>query len=284
MTHEEKIREMRPHLSPSFLKLADFVLDSYTEAAFMTATELADHLEVDAATVVRFAQRLGYPGYPNLQREVRAKVKADLMLSAERATPAPKSVEAAMELAFDKVSGNLLQTRRALRAADIGNLVSALDSAKRIFLLAEGPSLPVAQQIESILQAGNFLVYGFGGGMVDMAHLISTTRAGDLVIAVETEMVSPFINRALEAARSRGAKTASIVGAASQEVTRHADIVLAAFADEDRGVTQAALSTVVFSLATVLKWKFSKRYGGYQETVNSVQAFLEGGNPKDLVQ
>src|SRR5512136_1704407 len=80
MTYEERIRRDRPTMSKSFAKLADFLLDSYIQASFMTASELAHVLNLDAATVVRFSQHLGYKGYPQLQREIRARVKRDLLL------------------------------------------------------------------------------------------------------------------------------------------------------------------------------------------------------------
>ncbi len=53
------------------------------KAALMTATELAHQVDVDAATVVRFAQRLGYDGFPQLQSEIKDKVKQDLLVRPE---------------------------------------------------------------------------------------------------------------------------------------------------------------------------------------------------------
>src|SRR4030065_2632181 len=79
MTYEESIGLDRPTMSKSFAKLADFLLDSYIEASFMTASELAHVLNLDAATVVRFSQHLGYKGYPELLREIRDKVRRNLL-------------------------------------------------------------------------------------------------------------------------------------------------------------------------------------------------------------
>ena len=45
MTYEDKIRAERSNMSKSFARLADFLLDSYVEAAFMTASELAHNLD-----------------------------------------------------------------------------------------------------------------------------------------------------------------------------------------------------------------------------------------------
>ncbi len=108
-TYEERIREVRGGLSPSFVRLADYLLNSYAEASFLTATELAHTLDLDPATVVRFAQRLGYPGYPELQREIRQKVK-DQLLARPQAEPG--TAEAACDAALLEVSQALDLTRR----------------------------------------------------------------------------------------------------------------------------------------------------------------------------
>ena len=55
MAYEERIRQARPNMSKSFAKLADFLLDEYVDAAFLTATELAAKLDLDAVTVLRFS-------------------------------------------------------------------------------------------------------------------------------------------------------------------------------------------------------------------------------------
>jgi len=46
----------------------------YRDAAFMTAAEVGRASKVDTTLVVRFAQRLGYPGYPELIEEVQERV------------------------------------------------------------------------------------------------------------------------------------------------------------------------------------------------------------------
>jgi len=100
MLYEDRIRRERPDMSKSFAKLADFLLNSYIEAAFMTASELAHALNLDAATVVRFSQFLGYTGFPELQREIRERVKGDLLIrpkQAEVADSAPGIVAGAMQ-------------------------------------------------------------------------------------------------------------------------------------------------------------------------------------------
>ena len=74
----DRIKDAYEGLTPSFKRLAEFILGNELDVAFMTATELAHALDVDAATVVRFSQALGYSGYRQLSHEIQAVVKQDL--------------------------------------------------------------------------------------------------------------------------------------------------------------------------------------------------------------
>ena len=76
--YKERIRDIYEHLSPGYRRIADFLLKRYQDAAFMTAAEVGRASDVDTTLVVRFAQRLGYPGYPEMIADIQDDVKRDL--------------------------------------------------------------------------------------------------------------------------------------------------------------------------------------------------------------
>jgi len=45
-------------------RIAQYILESYDKAAFMTANTLGKTVGISESTVVRFAVELGYDGYP----------------------------------------------------------------------------------------------------------------------------------------------------------------------------------------------------------------------------
>ena len=55
--------------------IANFILQSYEKAAYMTALKLGNAVGVSESTVVRFADELGYDGYPGLQKNLQALIK-----------------------------------------------------------------------------------------------------------------------------------------------------------------------------------------------------------------
>jgi len=81
--YREKIREYYDHLSRSYRKVADYIMSNYYEVSFMTAAQLAYAVGVDTTTVVRFSQRLGYNGYPELLQDIREQVKAEIYAAYE---------------------------------------------------------------------------------------------------------------------------------------------------------------------------------------------------------
>lgn len=61
--------------TPAERKVARTLLAAYPVAGFETVAGLAELAEVSGATVVRFAMRLGYQGFPDFQRALRAELE-----------------------------------------------------------------------------------------------------------------------------------------------------------------------------------------------------------------
>ncbi|HUV92650.1 MAG TPA: MurR/RpiR family transcriptional regulator [Anaerolineales bacterium] len=266
MTYEERIRTARSDMSKSFAKLADFLLDSYVEAAFMTASELAHTLDLDAATVVRFSQSLNYSGYPDLQREIRARVKTELLIRPQEASD-PQSVTGIAFDAMNEVSLALERTRNSLDIDALVGLVEQIGAARRIVVLAEGPTQPTAYSFVLYLEHGGFPVYIARSGIADLARTVNISTPQDLLLAMEVAGQAPYIARALKEAQLKNIPTAAIVGAASLASARFADITLSAQAHPGIGIGIVSLEAVVYALSQVLRWRFADRYTGSEQAV-----------------
>jgi DNA-binding MurR/RpiR family transcriptional regulator len=67
----EVLRRDYERFSPAQQALARYLVDHLAELPLVSAHEVAQAAHCSPATVVRFAQALGYAGYPELQRTVR---------------------------------------------------------------------------------------------------------------------------------------------------------------------------------------------------------------------
>jgi DNA-binding MurR/RpiR family transcriptional regulator len=67
----ELLREGFDGFSRSQKAIARYIIDHLEETGYLSAEELARHGTTSSSTVVRFAQSLGFSGYPDLQRTAR---------------------------------------------------------------------------------------------------------------------------------------------------------------------------------------------------------------------
>jgi len=274
MLYEEQIRRERGGMSKSFARLADFLLDSYVEASFMTASELAQALNLDAATVVRFSQGLGYKGYPELQREIRQRVKDDLLIrplvSADSSTIAGMAANAMIEIARD-----LEQTRISLDTTALEVLVERIGQARRIIILADAPAQPAAYNLIYFLEQGGFPTYVARSGTMDLARTVHTATPQDLLLAVDIAGHTPYIANALRELQSRGIPTAAMVGAASLPSARAVDVVLAAQSHLSIASGMVIVNALVYVLAETLRMRFKDRFAGAEQAINDLNNLIQ---------
>src|SRR5260370_20208073 len=65
------MRQRFDEFSRSQKDVGQYIVDHLDEAAFHTAEELARRANTSSSTVVRFAQALGFEGFPELQASAR---------------------------------------------------------------------------------------------------------------------------------------------------------------------------------------------------------------------
>lgn len=277
MTYEDRIRQERHKMSKSFAKLADFLLDSYIQSAFMTASELAHELDLDAATVVRFAQTLGYGGFPDLQREIRQRVLADLLVRPEQAR-VEESVPGVVTRAMRDLVEAIEQTRLTLDTDQVAQLVEMIGAARRIVLLAENPAQAAAYNLVHFLEQGGFPIYIARPGVADLARTVHTATPQDLLIALEITGQAPYISRTLRVARNKGLPTAAILGSASLASGRAAKVVLAARANPSLGIGIISVEAIIYALCQALRWRFAERFAGAEQAIAALSDQIQHNN------
>jgi len=278
MTFEDQIRRERPTMSKSFAKLADFLVDSYTEASFMTASELAHVLNLDAATVVRFAQALGYKGFPQLQQEIRQKVKNDLLIRPRQAEVS-QSIPGIAASSLRDLAKDLEQTRITLDTLALEQLVELIGTSRRILLIADPPAQPAAQTLAYALRQAGFLVDEASPLPVDLARLLYTASTADLLLALEVQGETPSIANALVDARSRGIPTAALVSTASLPAARPADLVLAAHTHLSASASAFLVQILVYVLLETLRSKYALRFTEAEQASRQFLSLYQEGIP-----
>ncbi len=226
----ERIRERYEKLTPSFRRIADYLLDNYQEAAFLTGSQLAKKLRVDPATVVRFAQRLGYDGYPDLARDVRALVQEELQVQEPVLEARPETPAELLRAILLNEAQNLERLGRSLTDSVVEEIVQAILKAKRILVVGQGPLAGEAAAVAHRLNILGLSAKALNMDLVNVSMALQEVGEGDLVLGIEISEYafgSVDATNLLRTAAQQGAKTVSITGRASAPLARAADITVA---------------------------------------------------------
>ncbi|MBN1178804.1 MAG: MurR/RpiR family transcriptional regulator [Anaerolineae bacterium] len=178
----ERIKNAYESLTPSFKRLAEFILDRELDVAFMTATELARALDVDAATVVRFSQALGYTGYRELSHEVQDIVKGDLTAAygnfADAQTP-----QAQMQTILENERHNLevAVAQVTERAVEIVDMIAA---AERVWVIGDAMGRYLAQMFAGYLEIAGVRAFALDADPAAAAQIAGQYKAGDVAIGI----------------------------------------------------------------------------------------------------
>lgn len=220
-------------LSKGQRSIAQYIIDNYEKAAYMTASKLGALSGVSESTVVRFAIELGYEGYPEMQKSLQDMVRKKLT-SVQRMEVTNNLIGNSDVL--DKVlTADIEKIRQSLDEIDRNAFYQAIDKiiqSKNIYIIGVRSSSTLA----------GFMNYSFRM-MFDNVKFIQTTSGsemfeqimcideGDILIAISFPRYSKRIINAVEFARSRGADVVAITDSAQSPIAAYADQLLTACSD-----------------------------------------------------
>ncbi|WP_058913307.1 MurR/RpiR family transcriptional regulator [Entomohabitans teleogrylli] len=240
-----RIRQRYPALAQSDRKLAEFLLENAARSLEFSSQQLAAAAGVSQSSVVKFAQKLGYKGYPALKLAI-----SEALASA----PAPHSVPVHNAILGDDplrmVGEKLIKDNTAAMHAtlDINSEEKLLDSvamlrdARRILLAGIGASGLVAKNF-----AWKLMKIGINAvAELDTHALLASAQAlkpQDLLLAISYSGERREINLAAEEAFAVGAKILAITGFTPNALQQRATHSLYTIAEEQATRSAAISST-----------------------------------------
>ncbi len=139
----------RDSLPPRLIQVAAFALENPEEMALGTAASIAAQASVQPSTLIRFAKRLGYSGFSDLQGVFRATLRSTWPDYRERLARVQRASEAGgpHPLLSGFAESAMVSLERLVAQAseeDIGRAAEILARAEVIYLLGMRRAFPVA--------------------------------------------------------------------------------------------------------------------------------------------
>lgn len=239
------IENMIPAFSKGQKLIAKYILDNYDKAAYMTAAKLGSVVSVSESTVVRFANELGFDGYPEFQHSLQEIMRTKLT-SFQR-----------MEVTNNLIGDSDVLTKVLMSDAEkIKNTIDEIDrdafetavdriiSAERIYIMG----------VRSSSMLAGFLNYNLRM-IFDNVRLVQTTSGSevfeeimsigknDVMIAISFPRYSKRIINAVDFAKNAGADVIAITDGVASPIAPQASQLL---------IAQSDMASFVDSLAAPL--------------------------------
>ncbi|MFB8777862.1 MurR/RpiR family transcriptional regulator [Streptomyces broussonetiae] len=217
----------RPRLSPGQRRIAQYLIENLTEAAFLSITDLADRAGVSQPSVTRFAAAVGFSGYPALREKLQS-----IALGTLAQGPA----------AAEDYGGNELQAAVDAEIENLENLRRDLADPDRVIgvgreLSASTPLTVLGLRISASL--AEYFAYAArrihpdvrlvtrGGTVAYDALLQSREAGGSWVLAFSLPRHAQETLTAVRVAREAGLRVALITDLALGPVVDEADVTFA---------------------------------------------------------
>ena len=212
---KRRLIEIEPRLPKRLRQAAAYALDHPDEFALGTASAIAGNAEVQASTLVRFAQTLGFAGFSDLQDVFRSHLRNRWPDYSERLKALHDNARDSGDptsLLFgfaDSAAASLARLREGVPRQELVRAVELLSRAETIYCLGQRRAFSVVHYMTyALAQLGVAarLVDNVGGMGPEQ---IARAGAKDALIAVSFSPYSPFTIDLARAARR--AKTPIIV-------------------------------------------------------------------------
>ncbi len=229
----KQIESKYKSFSKSQKRIADYILNHYDKAAYMTAAKLGETVGVSESTVVRFAAETGYDGYPELQRAMQEIIR-DRLTSVQRIDAASDRMNSE-DVLSDVLSHDIKLIKRTMEetsAESFNSAVKSIVNARKIYIFAVKSSFALARFL------GYYFELIFGNVRViettsktEMFEQLFRIGEQDVMIGISFPRYSSSTVEAMSFASEHGASVIAITDSMSSPVTKIADCVLLARSD-----------------------------------------------------
>ncbi len=227
------IQEKQNTFSKGQKQISSFILAHYDKAAYMTAAKLGALVGVSESTVVRFANELGFAGYPELQHSLQEMIRSKLTTIQRIEITNDRIGESdLLEKVLNSDIEKIKHTLEEIDRTSFENAVDDLIGAQMIYIIGMRSSSSLAS-----------FMYHYLNLVFPHVRLVRTTSGSeifeqllrindkDAIVGISFPRYSKRIINALGYAKKQGAKVISITDSAASPIAANADDLLLAKSD-----------------------------------------------------
>ncbi len=223
-----RIRAEREQMSAIERRIGDFILENAALLRDYSSQQLAAALEVSQSSVVKFSQKLGFKGYPDLKFSI-----GEALARGTAAQPAASMDVGAHADDYARLHEELRQARlsteeetRHLNPRErIEAIVELVDSANRVYVCGTGDDGIFARECAMRLSLLGLPVTSQADPIL-MLTAISPAQKGDVLLMFSEFGKLPVLSQVSRQFQDAGGKVVAFTRHGSNPLRAHADAAL----------------------------------------------------------
>ena len=226
-----KIASEYDGLSKSHKKIADYILENYDKAAYMTACSLGESTDISESTVVRFATYLGFEGYPEFQKKLQENIKNKLT-AIQRVNLATDRFGKDTNILSGVLANDInmiRQTEKSLSYETLKQAAKLINEANKIYILGVRSSACLAGFMSFYLSyAYDDVILIDSNSDSEIFEQSFKITPNDVCVAISFPRYSKQTIKALDYISSKSANIIAITDSESSPIASYAEITLTA--------------------------------------------------------
>ena len=279
----DRLNQSGKRLSKGHRKIAQYIVEHYDKAVFMTASKLGESVGVSESTVVRFASAMGYEGYPQLQRSLQELVSHRLTANQRFEMSTEIDPREALGVVLKSDMQNLRATMEQMDASIFEDVVKRLLSAKSIYVMGLRSAAPLAQFMGYYLNYIFDNVHLVSSGATDVFEEISKLKENDVLVGISFPRYSTRTLEAMRFAKRCGAQVVAITDGPMSPLADMADATLTARTDMASFVDSLAaplslINALLVALGLHRKEALKEHFRQLESSWETYEVYLEEAN------
>lgn len=275
----DRIAEAAPRLTAAERRVAQVVGDDPKIVAFGTVAQLAAHSGTSGPTVLRFASKLGFSGFAQLQSAVQEEIADALRPATERIRERPPS-----DVLSRTLHADLDNVRSTLEAVDPEVLRATVellaDRRRAVHVLAGEFSRGVGQLFVTQLDLLRDRVELLHGSPVRVSRQVAAVAHDDVVVAVDHRRYERWVLESVARLAGTGAVIVAITDSAFSPLAaaaKHTFVVSARSAGpfDSHAGTVALVDALIAGVATRLRRSATERLDAVEAAWSDARDLVE---------
>lgn len=209
--------------------IADFIVEHYDKAAFMTASKIGETVDVSESTVVRFAGALGYSGFPDLQKALQVLIKNKL--TTVQRIGLDEEINQDTKKFHKKILRNEINSMKellgSLDSKSLDNATDLIANANKVYVLGMRTSYTLANYLGFYLNVmlDNVKILN-SSGVNSLFEQIIRVKEDDVLICISFPRYSTKTIDVAKIVKGKNAKIISITDTEASPIFNMADVSL----------------------------------------------------------